>query len=358
MFKNFLTVIIVFLTLHTSAQTPDYNSDGWWGRFHLQPEGKPIPRMHPTDSCLVFVTNRHLQRGNIRFVDEFVDTGSLKYFLLQKKGEEWNVYQVDSLGAAMQALPQREDVVIYAEGMGKIFTANVDRALLMRAQYPVNVIMFDYASINSTYRPSKNFRFARANAALSAPEYLKLMQEVQRAKTREDSWTTGIRITAFFHSMGNIIMREMMLTQNYAALNTQPFLDNLILNAACVPQKKHKKWVEQIRFANKVYIDYNKSDWQLKGAHFITFAKQLGERPRRPRANNAVYIDFKDQAHRQHSYFLNFPQNDYRMTPAMKEYFSAVFDGHGAVAPLAPGNTNTISSTLSPAAAHQDTPRQ
>lgn len=354
MLKKYLTIIIVFLAVNVRAQSPDYNSDAYWANFHLQQAGQPLPAMEAGDTCLVFVTNRHLDAGKQHFVDEYVDTAALKYLFLQKRGETWKVFQVDSLTAAMRLLPEKRDIVIYAEGMGKIFTMNVERALLMRSQYHVNVVMFDYASINTTYKPSRNFRFARANARLSAPGYEQLLKQVQTARIAHENWSNGIQITAFFHSMGNIILRQMMLHQQYAMLNAHPFLDNVVINAACVPQRHHRSWVEQIRYGKHVYIHYNQSDWQLKGAHFLTFAPQLGEKAKQPRAKNAVYIDFRDQARRQHSYFLNFPRNDYRMTAAMKDYFSELFNGSGAEAPPMLSN-KTISSIQSPANVHPDT---
>jgi hypothetical protein len=131
--------------------------------------------------------------------------------------------------------------------------------------------------------------------------------------------------------MGNIIFMEMMKHQPYEQLNKAPFIDNVVLNAACVPSKGHKEWVERIRFANKIYIHYNRSDWQLKGAHLLTLSRQLGEKLKRPLAANATYVNFHEQGGRQHSYFLNFPQNDYRMTPEMKDYFAQLFSGNTAV---------------------------
>jgi len=305
-----------------------YNSDAYWANFCLQTNCiKPAL----TDTCLVFVSNRHFNRDSLRFVDEFVDTAGLKYFVLQKQAGKWNVFQVPTLTDAMQLMPEKRDIVVYAEGMGKIFTANVERALLMRSQYNVNVVMFDYASINTTYRPSRNFRFARSNARRSAPQYFRLLQLIQQARQDKEDWVEHVKVSTFCHSMGNIIFMEMMKHQPYDQLNQTPFIDNVVLNAACVPSKHHKEWVEHIRFANKIYINYNRSDWQLKGAHLLTLASQLGEKPKRSRAANANYVNFHDQGGRQHSYFLNFPQNDYRMTQEMRDYFAQLFSGNSAV---------------------------
>ncbi|QHS61909.1 alpha/beta hydrolase [Chitinophaga agri] len=326
--KRFLILLCITISLNVHAQLSFYNSDAYWANFCLQPD---CIQPAQTDTCLVFVSNRHLHKDSLRFVDEYVDTLGLKYFFLQKNAGKWNVYQTATLAAAMRLLPEKRDIVVYTEGMGKIFTTNVERALLMRSQYNVNVIMFDYASINTTFKPARNFRFARANARLSAPHYYKLLREIQQARRGQEDWMQQVKVSTFCHSMGNIIMMEMMKGQDYQQLNKEPFIDNVVINAACVPSRGHEEWVENIRFANKIYIHYNRADWQLKGAHLITMTPQLGEKLKGTLAHNATYINFREQVGSQHSYFLNFPQNEYRMTNEMRDYFGQLFSGKVAV---------------------------
>ncbi|UYQ92535.1 hypothetical protein MKQ68_20845 [Chitinophaga horti] len=323
--RTILFLLMLVASSAVSAQSIDFNSAAAWSQFHFH-TGNEVT-VSADDTCLVFVTNRHLSPDSLRFVDEFVDTTSLKYFFLEKQEGKWNVYQEATLGEAMQRLPIKRDVVLYAEGMGKIFTANVMRAQLMSAQYNVNVVMFDYASINTTYKPSKNFRFARENASLSARQYYNLLLQFQQARKLEAPWLTGVHFTTFNHSMGNIIVREMMQTQDVQPLNDYPFIDNLVLNAACVPQKGHADWVNKMRFARHVYIHHNRKDFQLKGAHLITMKKQLGEKIRGEKAVNATYVNFHDAVRYKHSYFMNFPQKDYRIPTELVGYFSRLLRG-------------------------------
>lgn len=323
--KVVFILMMVMANTFVSAQSIDFNSVASWSQFTLQ-AGNELPASEQ-DTCLVFVSNRHVLPDSLRFVDEFVDTTALKYFFLEKKEGKWKVYQEPTLGDAMERLPIKRDIVLYAEGMGKIFTANVMRAQLMSTQYDVNVVMFDYASINTTYKPSKNFRFAMENAALSAGQYYNLLLEIQQARKLEAPWISGVRFTTFNHSMGNIIVRQMMLTQDVARLNDFPFIDNLVLNAACVPQKDHAEWVSKINFAHHIYIHHNKKDFQLKGAHLLTMRKQLGEKIRDDKAPNATYVNFKEAVRYKHTYFMNFPQNEYRIPTALVTYFSRLLRG-------------------------------
>lgn len=326
--KHFLILFLLSIATISQAQLSHYNSDAYWSNFDFQ--SSQLQPAH-SDTCLVFVTNRHVQPDSLRFVDEFVDTCALKYLLLEKQEGKWKVYQGASLEEVMALLPAKKDLVVYAEGMGKIFTSNVERALLMSTQYQVNVIMFDYASINTTYRPSRNFRFARENAALSAAQYFALLKQLQQARQQHAPWLTGNKLSAFFHSMGNIILEQMMLHEPVSELNNFPFIDNVVINAACVPQKHHARWVEQINFANKVYIHYNRKDFQLKGAHFLTMKKQLGEKIRKPRATNAMYVNFHDLVKWKHTYFLNMPDSSFIMPAQVAGYFSSLLKGNDAV---------------------------
>ncbi len=326
--QRFLIVFLLFVNIVTArAQLSLYNSNECWSQFLLQPSGhQPVSQ---SDTCLVFVSNRYIHPDSLRFVDEYLDTTTLKYFFLEKLDGKWKVYQAASLAEAMGHLPHKKDIVVYAEGMGKIFTSNVERAELMSAQYDVNVVMFDYASINTSYRPSKNFRFARKNARLSAGQYLSLLEEFREARNNNAGWITGVKLTTFYHSMGNIILEQMIKKHNISAINTAPFIDNLVINAACVPQKRHARWVAQIHFARQIYVHYNRRDMQLKGAHLLTLKRQLGEKISRRRADNATYVNFHSTAGWQHSYFMNFPYNEFRLTPAMTGYFSRLFNGQG-----------------------------
>lgn len=330
--KRLLTGFLLALACSVQAQRSNYNSQANWQRFSLQSDHATPAR---GDTSLIFVSNRFIHPDSLRFVDEFIDTSSLKFFFLEKQNGTWKVFQEPTLREAMQHLPHHRDIVVYAEGMGKIFTNNVERAQLMSAQYRVNVVMFDYASINSTYKPSRNFKFARLNAKLSAGQYRQLLEMIKAAREAGEPWTEGVSVSTFYHSMGNIILEQMMKgdQSNEFAADGIPYIDNLIINAACVPMKRHARWVEKIHFAKNIYIHYNKRDLQLKGAHLLTLKRQLGEKvTRRQRAANAQYVDFLEAARWQHSYFMNFPYNEYRLNPAMVAYFGRLFNGQGVTA--------------------------
>lgn len=323
---RFSLAFLLIININAQAQSTGYNSTAHWSNFSFQ-----STTMRPdavSDTCLVFVSNRHVMTDSLRFVDESLDTTALKYFFLQKQQGKWKVYKAASLSEAMQNLPCRKDIVVYAEGMGKIFTANVERAKLMSTQYNVNVVMFDYASTNTTYKPAKNFRFARENARLSAAQYMALLKEFRQARIDHADWITGRKLSTFYHSMGNIILEKMVEEHDISSINQEPFIDNLVINAACVPMKKHREWLEKIKFAKQIYVHYNRTDLQLKGAHLLTMKKQLGEVvTKKQQAENAIYVNFHDMAGFKHSYFMNFPYNEYKLTPAMVDYFSKLLTG-------------------------------
>ncbi|GAA3947853.1 hypothetical protein GCM10022209_50680 [Chitinophaga oryziterrae] len=116
-----MILLLLALSSTAQAQLSFYNSDAYWSNLCLQ---SSCIESAATDTCLVFVSNRHLHPDSLRFVDEYVDTAGLKYFFLQKNAGKWYVYQAPSLQDAMHLLPEKRDIVVYAEGMGKIFTTN------------------------------------------------------------------------------------------------------------------------------------------------------------------------------------------------------------------------------------------
>lgn len=328
MLRFSLALLLLAGTTGAGAQSTGYNSAAHWSNFSFQSVAARPDTVG--DTCLVFVSNRHVMADSLRFVDESLDTAALKYFFLQKQQGKWKVYKASSLDEAMGNLPVRKDIVVYAEGMGKVFTANVERARLMSAQYNVNVVMFDYASINTTYKPAKNFRFARENARMSAAHYLSLLKELRRARMDNATWISGLKLSTFYHSMGNIILEKMITEHDISSINDTAFIDNLVINAACVPMRQHREWLEKIQFAKQVYIHYNHTDLQLKGAHLLTMKRQLGEKvPEKRRAAHAIYVNFHDIAGFRHSYFMNFPYIEYKLTPEMIRYFSRLFTGQG-----------------------------
>lgn len=278
-----------------------------------------------SDTLVAFCSNRGFHHGKEQFLDFSIHHDSLTFFLATFKKGTWWVDKVQNLKAALYYFPDR-DYVAYVEGMGKTFPLNLQRSSAMAAQYNVNVIMFDYPSIHPEKSMFGNFRFAYNNAENSWKSYYRFLEDIRLLREGKNEPLFGQEITLFHHSMGNLMIRKLM-EQKQDAFNDKIF-DNLVLNAACVPQKNHKEWVEKIGFADRIYINYNRKDYQLNGAMLLTFDKMLGTRPGKPFADNAIYVDFHDLVDKRHSNFLNIEGREAIPRKAHYFYFSLLHGEH------------------------------
>lgn len=258
----------------------------------------------------------------MRFASEEINTSHLHYFLIQQSGKGWNLFEINNLAEGVAQMPKR-DWVVYSEGMGKLFTGNIERAHLMLQTYGVNVILFDYASIHSDYSIVKNFNYSLSNSKKSYRQYANVLQEVAGMKSKGSF--ASYKVSVFLHSMGNLMLREIM---NDKTLPEIPrFAQNLILNAACVPQRHHKEWIEKIDFAQHILVHYNKADYKLRGAQWLTGNYKLGTRPKQPQSAKVSYINFHDAVGKTHNYFLWIPGRDNPLSPSIKNHFKAALHG-------------------------------
>src|SRR5690606_7495667 len=122
------------------------------------------------------------------------------------------------------------------------------------SQHNVNVIMLDYPSITTTKKNLGNYLFAIKNARRNYIDYAPVLATIKTYK-RSGKMGTG-NITLFFHSMGNYLLRQTVKKKKLAPLNDVVWVDNLVLNAPCVPQTNHAKWLNRIAFAENIYVHY------------------------------------------------------------------------------------------------------
>ncbi|HPI53161.1 MAG TPA: hypothetical protein PLU10_00645 [Chitinophagaceae bacterium] len=279
----------------------------------------------PADTSFVMVTNRPFQIQNPCLGGDACDTSKVTYLFIVQRGKKRLIRPFNQLEELLQCLP-RNNWVLYTEGMGKTFSGNIERGLLMQQMYHVNVLMFDYASIHPHLNIWKNYQFSVNNSANSYRQYEALLLEIARLQ-QSTSLFSKLRLSLFFHSMGNIMFRQLMLHRkgNRQGL---PVVNNLILNAACIPQQQHPLWLSTVKFAERIYVNYNPSDKKLKGAWFMSLNRKLGCKPKPPKSSNVNYINFKPAVAQTHNYFLNIPERSFRLSSELYQYFSIVLNGH------------------------------
>jgi hypothetical protein len=301
--RYLVCLLLCFCLLPDSyAQRGFFNTDAFWSRF--QRDDHTPPRLTAADTAILVASSRVVQdKDPVRFVGEERDCGGLHYYFVYARKGTWHVFPVKNITEGLSYMPAPDnDWAVYADGFGKIFTSGIDRGMRMAAQQGVHVLYLDYPSYNTSKKLLGNYKFAVRNAHCAYNDFVPVLDSVIRLR-KEGKMGRG-HLSLFFHSMGNIILRETVRNGRLPELNGSVWVDNLILNAPCVPQRHHKDWLDKITFAKRIYVHYNPQDHVLKGAHLVSFTKQLGEKLRMPLSDRAAYVNFHTIAGDNHSNFL------------------------------------------------------
>ena len=282
---------------------------------------KPVVR----DTMVVMYTNRVLIDSSKYFFSHEIDHERPMLPLLATcLNQQWTVFRMPSIDSAMQFLPSDRALVIYVEGLGKNFPIAMYRAAGMTTQYQVNVLMYDYPTLNERYDLIRNYYFAERNSKNNSEGYKDFLLQLIQYKADNRSWISGKSTTVFHHSLGNAMLKEGVKEGYFDHLPDSAF-DRLVLNAACVPQWNHRKWINKLSYAKEIYIHYNKGDFELLGATLLKHRYILGSRPIK-RTSHAVYIDFNPLLDRKHNGFLNKPGRP-KVPREAHEYYEALLQG-------------------------------
>ncbi len=324
--------LLILLPLIAGAEADiidSMNTESFWKNiafrnYKAEKAQKKMIALPKADTMFIVASNRETKFGETRFMSEERGTDHLNYFLVFLKSGQWNVWHT-SLKTAVTAMNQNgRDWVVYTEGFGKIFTTGIYRGFTMTMQYGVNVIYLDYPSFNTRKKIMGNYFFALDNAKQSGDDFAPVFDTLKTY--REAGKMGGGNLTLFFHSMGNNMIREMVRNNRIKNINSGKWVNNLVLNSACVPQKHHKEWVDRIHFADRIYINYNPKDATLSGANFMSLKKQLGQEQKASRSTQAIYVNFDDLCNHNHSNFMQMVARKPIM-PAAIAYYATLFHG-------------------------------
>jgi Alpha/beta hydrolase of unknown function (DUF900). len=321
--QRIFLIIFLIVTTPAFAQT-DFNSEQFWQKLIIMQQPPSIA--NEKDTCIVVASNRAVDSGKLRFMKEITGRHpQLHYFFIKAQGEKWYVYPMQNLQQAVSYMPQQNrDWLVYTEGMGKIFTTDVDRAMRVAGQYNVNVLLLDYPSIRTNRKRTRNYYFAIKHARHAYRDFAPVLDTVYQLRKAHFMGSNSINL--FFHSMGNNLISKAVQQKKIKNINKETWVDNVILNAPCVKQKHHTRWLNQIDFAKKIYVHYNPNDYTLFGAQFMTVKKQLGQKVKNPICSKAIYINFNTLVDRGHSYFVQLPGREIIPAKAVAHY-SKLFHG-------------------------------
>jgi hypothetical protein len=327
MIKNAPAILYLLLCAAGAYACKAKNLTSW--QYPLSPWDKIVycrdAQIMKSDTAFLMVSNRHFTSGVKNFAAEQTDTGQQHLLYISQRQDTTFVYDINSLSAGI-SLFSKKNWVLYTEGMGKTFTGNLQRASLMSTTYNVNVILFDYASINNELGGRKNYYFSLQNSLNSYLQYTRFLKEIQTIKNNTLLFE-HVSINVFLHSMGNLMFRRMMLEGLSSTFNHQKFIDNIIFNAACVNRKNHHRWISKIDFASNIYVHFNKADRKLGGAMLISGNRKLGSKPKSTFGRHIHYMDFHEAVGNNHSYFLNIPGRSFVMSAAIQNYYRRILHG-------------------------------
>jgi hypothetical protein len=301
----------------------DRYNESLWDKIDLEPPGTIVTQ---SDTMITMATTRQYEpTGHKKFLDRFHQSDTIQYLLVVKLSGRWKLYRMNSLEESFQYLKKDKDIVFYVEGMGKTFTTNLYRAAGLATQYNVNVVIFDYPSADPRKSKIRNFYFSKNNSLQATPLYLRFLLTIQKEQEQHKSWITGHHITLFHHSMGNRMVKRLAVEHMTDSLNDLK-ISRLILNAACVEEKKHAEWLSKLTFASQVWINYNRADLHLKAAQLLTHRRQLGRTPNQTERPSLYYKDLHPYMGSRHSLFLNRPDGYLIPTP-LHTYYNNLFHG-------------------------------
>jgi hypothetical protein len=315
--KYFPAIALLFFLFNLKAQFSGYTFCEW-ELIKVDPEFVPAS----DDTLIIFASVRNYSPGKPQCLDYDLDTSkTLHYFSIYFNRNKWICVPRKSLEEAFEGASKNKDVVVYGEGMGKTFTENVDRSTRLTRIYNVTTVMFDWP----TYRPflsgGKNYKRARIQSTSVARSLCNLFSELEKIKPslKADS----LNLSLLLHSLGNRLIKEAVIN-DFIVTKTKLF-DNVILNAACVKMRRHRKWLEKLTIQDKIYLTRNNKDRTLLLAKLAGLTEQLGRRSALRKAKNAIYLNFSPVLEKEHNYFLM--TNVLRNHPELKIIYSDIFHG-------------------------------
>lgn len=275
------------------------------------------------DTCLFVVSTRNYNEALKEFVDyDYDTTGTLKYFAVYFQGAKWTAVPYSNLETLLDLKKDFKNMVIFTEGLGKTFTSGIDRATRLRRIYDIDELFFDWPTQRPYMKSGKNFRTTYRVSRDVAKPYAHFLEEFQSYK---EAHASKFRITTLmFHSMGNLVL--MYDLKNDLFKNIKPGLaDNVILNAACVPQRKHAKWLSKLSLSKNTFVTINNRDRNLNGARLALFTRILGEKVKKPLTPGVHYVNFSNVLEREHNYYLIKPLLEQK--PYLKTFYADIFAG-------------------------------
>jgi hypothetical protein len=226
---------------------------------------------------------------------------------------------------------EHENWVIFVHGDGKNLKNAIQRGKEIQDLHKVNVLVYAWPSHNPELSAIRNFKNSYSNVEKATIHFSEFLNQVALLRSMPKHAFSSGNLSMFLHSLGNYFLENIVKEDLHNSLDGS-FIDNLIINAAAVEQKAHNKWVQQLSFQKRIYINSNGKDINLIGLRIFSSKKmQLGEDPEPPLASNAIYVSFTEAVGASlppgpsHSYFFASVTDE---SPRIKSYYSQLMNGY------------------------------
>ena len=303
---------------------------------------------------MYLVTNRNLRpraKPERRFGKRFNDAGpdELRLAEARRVGGGWKLEvlddEVDHGGEPMLASEhaflqlqdrmrrRRKHALFFVHGFNNDLEDVLKRARGLERNYGVEVIAFTWPA-NGRVAGGTDYRSDKRDAVRSAAALDRALEKLHGYFLKYQL-PCGQRISLFLHSMGNYLVKHLMMSSIYQG-ETELF-DNTILVAPDVNNEGHAEWLDRIAVRRRLYVTVNEDDRALQASRLKFGKKQrarLGHSTQGLNSRHAVYLDFTRARHvgDGHSYFEG---EIIRRNHKVKEVFRRMIHGERAEVDLA-----------------------
>lgn len=282
---------------------------------------------------IAIVTNRlilHVNNDSILYESHLDPRGEVSYLTASYGENQWSYVLNSSLEEIVDQDFRYENWVIFVHGDGKDLKSAVKRAREISELHKVNVLAYAWPSSDPELGAIKNFKNSHNNVEKATPHFGLFLKDVACLRNSSSGNLFKGNVSMFMHSLGNYYL-ENLVKQNLHKIFEEPFIENLIINAAAVEQSGHNQWVEKLNFQKRIFINSNGKDMNLIGLRIFSKNKmQLGEDPEPPFASNAIYVSFTEAVGASlppgpsHSYFFASVTDE---SQRISFYYTQLFNG-------------------------------
>jgi len=226
--------------------------------------------------------------------------------------------------SAMNNTLRSKNILIYIHGNDEPVNELIQDISTLSDIYNVSVVAFAWPSKEAGEDMIANFKTSERNIDSCFDLFVNFLDSVSAYYERH----SDVKISLLFHSLGNAYARKSINALETVFKDKKLPVENLILNAACVPTANHTVWVDALceKIAGQLFIMFNEKDMVLSAARFIMHEALLGENPTHDRiSEHAIYVNLTKSIDKYypHNYFIGKAP---LINPAVKTTYQKIFN--------------------------------